>query len=236
MMSKAKIIREMQERVYQANLVLPQEGLVKLTWGNASEVNRELQLIVIKPSGVAYNQMKPEQMVVTDLSGKVLEGSLKPSSDLGTHVILYRDFQEIQGVAHTHSKHAVMWAQGARDIPPYGTTHADTFYGEIPCTRPLTEAEIVGEYEIETGHVIVETFRVRQIDPLAVPGVIVNGHGPFVWGKSVAEAVEHGIILEEVAEMAMGTEIVRPASGTISDGLLDKHYLRKHGEQAYYGQ
>lgn len=237
MVTREKKIAAMKERVCWANLALPQAGLVKLTWGNVSEVNRELQVIVIKPSGIAYGKMQPEQMVVTDLAGQLMEeGGLKPSSDLATHVRLYREFQGVQSVVHTHSKYGVMWAQGARDIPAYGTTHADTFYGAIPCTRPLTQAEIVGDYESETGHVIVETFRERQLDPLAVPGVVVHGHGPFVWGVTVEDAVEHAIILDEVAEMAIGTELVETNAVAIATPLLDKHYLRKHGEQAYYGQ
>lgn len=235
-MNKTEMINEMKERVYAANVALPKAGLVKLTWGNVSEINRELGVVVIKPSGVAYEQMVAEQMVVCDLAGAVLEEGLKPSSDLATHVVLYRAFEEVQAIVHTHSKYGVMWAQGGRDIPAYGTTHADTFYGAVPCTRQLSRDEIEGAYEVETGRVIVETFQERDLAPLAVPGVIVNGHGPFAWGKTTQEAVEHSIVLDEIAEMAIGTELVAPARPAIAKTLLDKHYYRKHGKEAYYGQ
>lgn len=236
-MDRKKAIQEMRQRVFKANLELPKQGLIKLTWGNVSEVDRELGVIVIKPSGVSYDIMKIDDMVVTDLEGNLLEGnSLKPSSDLATHVALYKQFKDINAVVHTHSTQAVKWAQARRDIPAYGTTHADTFYGSIPCTRQLTKEEIETAYELETGNVIVETFKERDIDPLACPAVIVYGHGPFTWGETTEKAVLNSIALDEVAEMALGTEILNAKIDPIDSYLLDKHYYRKHGDNAYYGQ
>lgn len=236
-MNKEKVIQAIKERVYRANLDLPHQGLIKLTWGNVSEINRDLGVIVIKPSGVSYNMMKVEDMVVTDLEGNLLnEKSLNPSSDLPTHVVLYKKFPKIGAIVHTHSTNAVKWAQARRDIPAYGTTHADTFYGPVPCTRQLTQNEIKTQYEIETGNVIVETFQKRDIDPMACPAVIVYGHGPFVWGETTDEAVKNSVVLEEVADMALGTEILNSSIDSIDSYLLDKHYYRKHGENSYYGQ
>lgn len=230
------VVKEMKHRVFDANLALPKAGLVKLTWGNVSEINRDLGIIVIKPSGVDYQTMKPEDMVVTDLDGHLLEAGLKPSSDLATHVELYKQFPTINSVVHTHSKNAVMWAQAGRSLPAYGTTHADTFYGTVPCTRQLTKAEIARAYELETGKVIVETFNEKKLDPLAVPGVLVYGHGPFTWGETPKKAVENSIVLDEIAEMASVTEVVNTHIQPIPTYLLDKHYFRKHGKNAYYGQ
>lgn len=231
-----EILQEMKQRVFDANLALPKAGLVKLTWGNVSEINRDLGIIVIKPSGVDYQTMKPEDMVVTDLDGNLIEAGLKPSSDLATHVELYKQFPKINSVVHTHSKNAVMWAQAGREIPSYGTTHADTFYGPVPCTRQLTDEEIQRAYELETGKVIVETFMEQAIDPLAVPGVLVYGHGPFTWGETPKKAVENSIVLDEIAEMAFITENINQTIQPIPQYLLDKHYFRKHGANAYYGQ
>ncbi|MET3562317.1 L-ribulose-5-phosphate 4-epimerase [Enterococcus rotai] len=235
-MTTEQLIQEMKERVFAANLELPDAGLVKLTWGNVSEINREAGVIVIKPSGVSYSTMKSGDMVVTDLNGETIEAGLKPSSDLATHVALYKAFKEIGSVVHTHSKYAVMWAQAGREIPAYGTTHADTFYGGVPCTRQLTPEEVTSAYELETGKVIVETFKEKAIDPLAVPGVLVYGHGPFTWGQTPQKAVENSIVLDEVAEMASMTEVVNEAVQPIPQYLLDKHFFRKHGSNAYYGQ
>lgn len=230
------LLPELRQRVYEANIALPKHGLVKFTWGNVSAIDREAGLIVIKPSGVDYDLLSPENMVVTDLDGKVVEGDLNPSSDLATHVELYKAFPAIGGVVHTHSTEAVGWAQAGRDIPFYGTTHADYFYGPIPAARSLTEDEINRAYEMETGTVIIETFRERELDPMAVPGIVVRNHGPFTWGKSPEEAVYHSVVLEEVAKMARFTETINPDVEEAPQFLMDKHYLRKHGPNAYYGQ
>lgn len=236
-MSREETIQAMKERVYQANLQLPDWALVKLTWGNVSEINRELGVIVIKPSGVPYESMTADQMVVTDLEGNLLEeGGLKASSDLPTHVILYKGFESIGSVAHTHSTHSVTWAQSSRDIPVYGTTHADTFYGPVPNTRQLSQKEVEEAYEVNTGKVIVETFKERGIDPDAIPAVLVNGHGPFTWGKTPAKAIENSYVLDEVADMASQTEQIGGKENKLPQFVLDKHYFRKHGVGAYYGQ
>lgn len=235
-MSRETAILEMKQRVFAANLALPRAGLVKLTWGNVSEINRELEVIVIKPSGVPYERMKIEDMVITDLMGNVLEPGMAPSSDLPTHVVLYQSFKKVNAIVHTHSKHAVMWAQAGRDIPAYGTTHADTFYGAVPCTRQLHEQEVAQAYEAETGKVIVETFRERGVDAIAVPGVIVYGHGPFTWGETADKAVSNSIVLDEIAEMAYMNELIQPHIAPLPQYLQDKHYFRKHGPDAYYGQ
>lgn len=230
------LLKELRQRVYEANIALPKHGLVKFTWGNVSAIDREAGLIVIKPSGVDYDLLSPENMVVTDLDGNVVEGDLNPSSDLATHVELYKAFPNVGGVVHTHSTEAVGWAQAGRDIPFYGTTHADYFYGPIPAARSLTADEIDRAYEMETGTVIIETFRERDLDPMAVPGIVVRNHGPFTWGKSPEEAVYHSVVLEEVAKMARFTEAINPQVEEAPRFLMDKHYLRKHGPNAYYGQ
>ncbi|MCW6653133.1 L-ribulose-5-phosphate 4-epimerase [Aerococcaceae bacterium NML210727] len=229
-------LEALRKRVYEANCALPKHGLVKFTWGNVSAIDRESNLVVIKPSGVDYEDLSPENMVITDLDGNIVEGDLRPSSDLKTHLELYKAFPTLGGIVHTHSPEAVAWAQAGRDIPFYGTTHADYFYGSIPCARSLTAEEINGEYEKETGTVIIETFTNRQIDPVAVPGVIVRNHGPFTWGKTPEEAVYHSVVLEEVACMAKNTELLNPKVEVAPQVLMDKHYLRKHGKNAYYGQ
>ncbi|MGX7418540.1 L-ribulose-5-phosphate 4-epimerase [Carnobacterium gallinarum] len=232
-----ELIQQMKEAVYQANLALPRAGLVKLTWGNVSQINRELGVIVIKPSGIPYQTMKAKDMVVTNLDGEVLSGELRPSSDLPTHSYLYQEFSEVNSIVHTHSKWAVCWAQAGRDIPAYGTTHADTFYGSVPCTRKLTQEEVATAYELETGKVIVETFAERKLDPLAIPAVVVNGHGPFTWGGTPEKAVEASLILEEVAEMALHSEELAVTTDFLLPSyVLNKHYFRKHGAGAYYGQ
>lgn len=208
-----------------------------MTWGNVSVIERDLGVIIIKPSGLDYADMTADNMVVIDLNQKPIgEGQLKPSSDLLTHVVLYNHFPGINSVVHTHSKWAVAWAQAGRDIPAYGTTHADAFYGDIPCTRVLTEKEVNDAYEENTGHVIVETFTNRKIDPLAIPGVITTSHGPFTWGKTVEKAVENSIILDEVADMAFHSELINPQMPRMKQYVIDKHYNRKHGTNAYYGQ
>lgn len=223
----------LKEKVLEANLALVRHGLVLFTWGNASERDPQSGHIVIKPSGVPYDQMKAEHMVVLDASGEQIEGELRPSSDAPTHVVLYQHFKEIGGVVHTHSEWATSWAQAGRDLPPYGTTHADYFHGRVPCTRPLTAEEVNEAYEVNTGKVIAET--IPASDGLATPGVLVYGHAPFTWGRDGEEAVYHAVVLEEVAKMAFRTEVLGQ-DNPIGDYLLDKHFFRKHGKDAYYGQ
>lgn len=228
------MLEELKREVYEANMQLPRLGLVSFTWGNVSAIDRKSGLVVIKPSGVSYESMKPEDMVVVDLEGKTVEGSLRPSSDTATHVVLYKAFPAIGGVVHTHSKWATSWAQAGRSIPCYGTTHADYFYGDIPCVRALTEQEVTEAYEANTGHVIAEYFRDR--DPEAMPAVLCRNHGPFTWGKNAHKAVENAAVLETVAEMAARCEALSPGVGAAAAYLQDKHYFRKHGAGAYYGQ
>lgn len=228
-------LHELKETVLEANLELPHYGLALFTWGNASGIDRERGLVVIKPSGVPYDGMKADDMVVVDLEGKVVEGTWRPSSDLATHLALYKAFPSCGGVVHTHSTHATAFSQAGVDLPCEGTTHADHFYGSVPCTRAMTGAEIGGAYEAETGNVIVETFIRRGIDPAMVSAVLVRGHGPFTWGKNAADAVHNAVVLEEVARMAiLARTIGAPVS--IPKELLDRHFLRKHGAGAYYGQ
>ena len=228
------MLEELKKQVWKANLLLPKHGLVTFTWGNASGIDRASGLVVIKPSGVEYDGMTPQDMVVVDLDGNVVEGKWKPSSDTPTHVELYKAFPRVGGVVHTHSRWATTFAQAGRDIPAMGTTQADYFYGAIPCTRPMTEAEINGAYEKETGKVIIETFRDR--DPAAVPGVLVFSHGPFTWGTDALDAVHNAVVMEEVAFLDWHAMTLAPERGAMQPALLDKHYLRKHGANAYYGQ
>jgi L-ribulose-5-phosphate 4-epimerase len=229
------MLEQLKNEVYAANMALQAHGLITFTWGNVSGVDRKENLMVIKPSGVAYDVLCPADMVVLNLSsGEVVEGALNPSSDTPTHLRLYQAFPEIGGIAHTHSRWATIYAQAQREIPPLGTTHADYFYGTSPCTRLMTEAEIAGAYEWETGNVIVERF--AALDPRAMPGVLVASHGPFTWGKDADTAVHNAVVLEEVAFMAWHNEMASPDIPPMQQALLDKHFLRKHGENAYYGQ
>ena len=228
------MLEELKEEVFKANLELVKQNLVIYTWGNVSGIDREQGLVVIKPSGVDYDKMKIDDMVVLDLDGNIVEGNLNPSSDTPTHLELYKAFKDIKGIVHTHSTWATKWAQAGRSIPCYGTTHADYFYGEIPCTRILTQEEVESAYEKNTGKVIVETF--DGLDENAVPGVLCNGHGPFTWGKSPLNAVHNAKVLEQVAEMAYHTEQISGSREPLPQYVLDKHYLRKHGKNAYYGQ
>ena len=231
------MLEELKELVCKANLELPKHGLVTFTWGNVSGVDREKGLMVIKPSGVEYDNMKPEDMVVVSLAtGERVEGKWKPSSDTATHVALYNAFPEIGGIVHTHSRWATTFAQAGMNIPAMGTTHADYFYGAIPCTRPMTPEEIRGAYEKETGNVIIETFKTGGIDAMSVPAVNVYSHGPFAWGTDPMNAVHNAVVMEEVAFMAWHAMMIDPAQGSMQRELLDKHYLRKHGKNAYYGQ
>lgn len=231
------MLEQLKEEVLQANLELPKYGLVTFTWGNVSAIDREKGVIVIKPSGVEYDVMTADDMVVVDLkSGKVVEGDKNPSSDTPTHLKLYREFTDIGGIVHTHSRHATTWAQAHRDLPALGTTHADYFYGSIPCTRLMTDEEINGEYELDTGTVVVETFKERNIDPNDVPAVLVASHGPFAWGKDAHTAVHNSVVLEEIAYMNLFALQLNPNLSSMQQVLLDKHYLRKHGKNAYYGQ
>lgn len=228
------MLEQLKKEVWEANMLLPKYGLVSFTWGNVSGIDRESGLVVIKPSGVEYDVMKPEDMVVVNLDGKVVEGDLNPSSDTPTHVEFYKAFPNIGGVTHTHSSYATSFAQAGRGIPALGTTHGDYFYGEIPCTRKMTPEEIAGEYEKNTGLVIIETFKDK--DPDAIPAVLVHSHGPFTWGKNAVDSVHHAVILEECAKMAIRAYALNPELQPMQQELLDRHYLRKHGANAYYGQ
>lgn len=231
------MLEELKKRVCEANLLLPKYNMVTFTWGNVSGVDRERGLMVIKPSGVEYDGMAPEDMTVVDLeTGKRVEGPYKPSSDTETHLALYRAFPGLGGVVHTHSRWAASFAQAGKGIPAQGTTQGDYFYGEIPCTRPMTAAEIAGDYELETGNVIIETFRERGIDPMRIPGVLVRSHGPFAWGTDPMNAVHNAVVLEECAFMDFHAMVLTPGLEPMQQELLDKHYLRKHGPNAYYGQ
>lgn len=228
------MLKKLKQQVLEANLLLPRHNLVTFTWGNVSGIDRERGYVVIKPSGVPYDGMSAEDMVVVDLDGNVVEGKWKPSSDTPTHLALYRAFPECGGIVHTHSRWATSFAQAGLGIPAMGTTQGDYFYGDIPCTRPLTDAEIAGEYEKETGNVIVETFAGK--DPAAIPGVLVYSHGPFAWGKDAMEAVHNAVVMEEVAFMDYHALTLNPTHCDMQQSLLDRHYLRKHGTDAYYGQ
>ena len=228
------MLEQLKRQVLNANLLLPKYNLVTFTWGNVSALDKETGLVVIKPSGVEYDNMQPEDMVVVNLQGDVIEGRLKPSSDTATHLVLYRAFPEIGGIVHTHSRWATIWAQAGLSIPALGTTHADYFYDNIPCTRRMTPAEIEGEYEKETGNVIVETIQGTSV--MDTPAIVVNSHGPFVWGKDADDAVYHAVVLEEIAMMAWHTKTLGAENTRMQQELLDKHYLRKHGKNAYYGQ
>lgn len=230
----AAATRLLRESVLAANLDLPRHGLVTYTWGNVSGHDADLGLVAIKPSGVPYERLGVDDIVVLTLDGERVGGRLKPSSDTPTHLLLYRRWPALRGIVHTHSTHATAWAQALRPIPALGTTHADYFHGEVPCSRPLTRDEVDGDYELNTGHVIVETFEGR--DPLACPGVLVAEHAPFAWGRSPDQAVHNAVVLEEVARIALYTQALNPARGPIADHLLDRHYLRKHGAKATYGQ
>ena len=230
------MLEELKKKVYEANMELPRRGLITYTWGNVSGIDRDTGYFVIKPSGVDYDKLRPEDMVVMDLEGNRIEGTLNPSSDTPTHLELYKQYPEIGGVVHTQSPEAPSGAQAGRDIPLYGTTHADYFYGPIPCARSLTPEEIGGEYERNTGLVIIETFEQRGLNPMHTPGVLCTNHGPFTWGKDAAEAVHNAVVLEEVARMAIRTELLNPQVQPAPDSIRDKHFFRKHGENAYYGQ
>ena len=230
------MLEELKERVYEANMLLPKYGLVTFTWGNVSGMDADSGLFVIKPSGVDYEVMTPDDMVVMDLDGNKIEGDYNPSSDTPTHLELYKAFPEIGGIVHTHSSYATSFAQAGRDIPCYGTTHADYIYGPVPCFRCLTKGEIEDAYEANTGHLIVNEFIRRDLDVMSVPACLCKNHGPFIWGKDCMDAVHNAVVLEEVAKMAMWTELINPQVKPAPQELMDKHYYRKHGENAYYGQ
>ncbi len=225
---------ELRQSVCNANLLLPKYNLVTFTWGNVSGIDRSAGIVVIKPSGVLYEELSPEKMVVLDLGGKVIEGELRPSSDTPTHLELYHSFKDIGGVCHTHSPKATIWAQACREIPCFGTTHADHFYGAVPVTEAMTTKEIENNYEFNTGKVIVRRF--KGIDPVQIQAVLVANHGPFTWGTDAKKAVENAVVLEQLADMALGTVTLKPDQKPVAQVLLDKHYLRKHGKDAYYGQ
>lgn len=227
-------MQQLKQQVFDANMDLPRYGLVTFTWGNASAIDRDRGLVVIKPSGVAYKSMKVDDMVVVDMHGRVVDGKWRPSSDTATHLALYRRYPSLGGVVHTHSTHATAWAQAGCAIPALGTTHADYFFGDIPCTRALTKAEVAGDYELNTGKVIIETVGERE--PLHTPGIVVWQHGPFAWGKDAHEAVHNAVVMEEVAKMAWIARNINPLLHGIDDYLMHKHFMRKHGPDAYYGQ
>ncbi len=229
------MLQSLKKEVLEANLALPTNNLVTFTWGNVSGISRKDNLVVIKPSGIPYEELTLNHLVVVDLEGNVIEGDLNPSSDTATHLLLYKEFKNIGGVVHTHAPWATSWAQAGRNIPVLGTTHGDYFYGPIPCTRPMTQVEIEGNYEYETGKVIVETFK-DKVNEDQVPGVLVYGHGPFSWGGNALEAVHNAVVLEEISKVSFKTMLINPHSEAIDQALLDKHYLRKHGASAYYGQ
>ncbi|MGN0693196.1 MAG: L-ribulose-5-phosphate 4-epimerase [Oscillospiraceae bacterium] len=231
------MLEELKEAVCRANLLLPKYGLVTFTWGNVSGIDREKGIMVIKPSGVEYDDMNPDDMVLVDIeSGRTVEGKYRPSSDTDTHLALYRAYPSMGGIVHTHSRMAASFAQAGRDIPALGTTHGDYFYGDIPCTRKMTPEEIGGSYELETGNVIIEELARRGIDPMEIPAVLVQSHGPFAWGTDPFNAVHNAVVLEECACMAFNTLALAPSAERMQQELLDKHYLRKHGKNAYYGQ
>lgn len=230
------MLDKLKQEVYEANLELVKQNLIKYTWGNVSGVDRERELFVIKPSGVKYEELKIEDMVVCNFEGEVISGDMNPSSDTKTHAMIYKHFKDIGGIVHTHSQWATIWAQACKDVPAYGTTHADTFYGEIPCARFLSKDEIEYDYEKATGALIVETFLNRNIDEMEVPGILLSGHGPFTWAKNATDAVYNAVVLEEVCKMAFYSEQLNPNIESIPQTVLDKHYLRKHGKDAYYGQ
>ncbi|MGM0109843.1 L-ribulose-5-phosphate 4-epimerase [Enterococcus sp. DIV0187] len=230
------MLESLKKEVFEANLELPKRGLIKYTWGNVSVFDSDTKYFVIKPSGVSYEEMTVDDMVVVDLNNNVIEGKMNPSSDTPTHAVLYKAFPEISAIVHTHSTWATIWAQAGVDVPAMGTTHADTFYGEVPCARYLTKEEIDEGYEHNTGLVIVDEFSKRGIKPLEVPGVLLHGHGPFTWGKSAKEAVMNTVVLEEVCKMNFYTRQLNSYAEVLPQRVLDKHYLRKHGKDAYYGQ
>ena len=230
------MLEELKQKVYEANMLLPKDKLITFTWGNVSGIDRESGLFVIKPSGVEYDELKPEDMVVVDLEGNVVEGKYRPSSDTATHLELYKAFPELGGVVHTHSSYATSWAQAGRSIPCYGTTHADYIYGDVPCVRCLTKDEIEDAYETNTGRLIVSDFKEKNRDVVAVPGVLCKNHGVFTWGKDAHDAVHNAVVVEEVAKMAFRTELINPDVKPAPSELMDKHYYRKHGANAYYGQ
>lgn len=230
------MLEQLKQEVYEANMELPKRGLITYTWGNVSGIDRESGLFVIKPSGVEYDCLTPDDMVVMDLEGNRVEGNYKPSSDTPTHLELYRNYAEIGGIVHTHSPYAASWAQAGRSIPLYGTTHADYFYGAVPCARELTEAEIDEAYERNTGKVIIEAFEEKGLNPMHTPAVLCANHGPFTWGSNAAQAVYHAVVLEEVAKMALYTEMLKKDVKPAPKRIADKHFCRKHGADAYYGQ
>ena len=230
------MLEELKKRVYEANMLLPKYGLVTFTWGNVSEIDRKSKLFAIKPSGVDYDKLTPDDMVIMDLDGNKVEGKYKPSSDTPTHLELYKAYDNIGGIVHTHSSYATSWAQAGRSIPCYGTTHADYIYGEVPCVRCLTKEEIDSAYETNTGLLIISEFKRMNKDVEAVPAVLCKNHGPFAWGKDAHDAVHNAVVLEEVAKMAFRTELINPDVEPAPEELQDKHYFRKHGANAYYGQ